>query len=100
MTTKEETLRRIAIMQAWCDGEKIEIRSRTSNRPWEVMVISPDWTWDVSDYRIAPKPKRKVKLFAWLDEDGILFHVDSESDWPEGTWIRIPSLDLEAEVDD
>ena len=96
MTTKEETLRRIAIMQAWCDGGEIESdNGGLLFRP----VDDPLWDWDVSNYRIAPKPKRKVKFLAYMDkDDGRLIWDSQELD--TCYYTRLPSLDLEAEVDD
>lgn len=48
-TTKEK----IAIMQAFEDGKKIELYSKTDNVWYN--ATSPDWNWATCDYRINPE---------------------------------------------
>lgn len=98
MTTKEETLRRIAVMQAWCEGEKIEALNHRSSEEWAVATACPVWNWYAFDYRIAPKPKRRVKFLAYTDDRGVLFHSSAPA--VAAGCKRVQSLDLEAEVDD
>ena len=48
-------------------------------------------------WRIKPDEPKKVKLEAWIDEDGLLMHKANfgEGYMARGSWIRIPELDLE-----
>ena len=99
MTTKEETLRRIAVMQAWCDGEKIEY-SCLGEFNWRDQP-DPQWSWLAYDYRIAPKPKRKAVFHAYSDNGALLWVQEGQATkFILTQTVRIPSLDLEAEVDD
>lgn len=50
-TTKEK----IAIMQAYEDGKKIEICRKTEN-VWYNAIL-PDWNWAACDYRIKSEPE-------------------------------------------
>lgn len=50
-TTKEK----IAIMQAYEDGKKIEVCGKIEN-VW-YSTTSPDWNWANCDYRIKPEPE-------------------------------------------
>lgn len=50
-TTKEK----IAVMQAYEDGKKIEICGKTE-KVWH-NAISPDWNWAACDYRIKQEPE-------------------------------------------
>lgn len=49
MTTQEK----IAVMQAYADGEKIQYRC---NGDW-VDINSPSWNWIKYIYRVKPEPK-------------------------------------------
>lgn len=66
MTTKEK----IAIMQAYLDGKKIQIATR-GEEDWEdYNIVEPIWDWDSCKYRIKPveeKPKRMTnrQLAEW-----------------------------------
>ena len=48
-------------------------------------------------WRIKPDEPKKVKLEAWIDENGSLMHKANfgEGYVAHGSWIRIPELDLE-----
>ena len=56
---KEETLSAIAVMQAFADGKRIEVRTPRSRleyeRDWYLVKPheTPNWDWDNSEYRIA-----------------------------------------------
>ena len=52
---------------------------------------------DEFKWRIKPDEPKKVKLEAWIDEDGLLMHKANfgEGYMARGSWIRIPELDLE-----
>lgn len=69
--TKEETLDCIKVMQAYCDGAEIEIRSkRVLEDIWEAQ--EPNWNWSEFNYRIKPTSKMRpwkaeeVPLDAWF----------------------------------
>lgn len=67
MTTKEK----IAVMQAYVDGKKIQF-ARKNKEDWEdYSTGEPLWAWSMFDYRIKPeeeKPKRMTnrQLAEWL----------------------------------
>lgn len=50
MNTKEK----IAVMQAWLDGEKIEVAS-CRDGIWRELEGLPDWNWRSNVYRIKPE---------------------------------------------
>jgi len=52
MKTTEE---KIAIMQAYCDGEAIEYTQNNQDN-WKE-VINPSWNWGGSKYRVKPQPQ-------------------------------------------
>ena len=89
---------KIAVMQAFERGEKIEcdVGEGWKNCP------APIWDWYETDYRIAEKPKKKVKLLAMVNgnitkRDGIsaLCYSNEEHEY----YIRLPQFDVEVEVD-
>lgn len=72
-TTKEK----IAVMQAFEDGKKIEYATLSCN-DWE-FNDSPKWDWFRCDYRIAAEPK----LRPWKPEEvpvGALYRYKSRRD--------------------
>jgi len=52
------TPEKIAVMQAFLDGETIQCRKHGSKKNWGV-VRNPDpsWNWKDTDYRIKPEPR-------------------------------------------
>jgi hypothetical protein len=58
MTTLAETKRRIAVMQAWVDGKKIQY-SAGGSFDWQACT-NPVWGWGKFDYRIAPEKQAVV----------------------------------------
>jgi hypothetical protein len=76
--TKEQTLEAIKVMQAWCDGRKIQVRGkrdsgaigwRQISTEWAYMSIHTDyvlWDWDANEYRIAPEP---IEIEAWVHNE-------------------------------
>lgn len=60
---KESTAEKIAVMQAFLDGEKIE-RKNLIRRPhcWFRTSI-PAWNWAEFDYRVEPKPQELYLVF-------------------------------------
>lgn len=63
MDAREETKRRIAVMQAWVEGKKVEYRNRVHKTSVWRNEVDPAWDWDTYDYRIAPEPK-----VIWVNE--------------------------------
>ena len=63
--TKEETKAAIAVMIAWVEGKRIEYRHvGMAKREWD-SCDCPDWSWMVTEYRIAPEPK----LRPWMIDE-------------------------------
>lgn len=69
-----------------------------------VKNIWEDWTnshcpcfSDVFKWRIKPDEPKKVKLEAWINENGFLMHKANfgEGYVARGSWVRIPELDRE-----
>ena len=63
-----------------------------------------DWTKSycpdfsiANEWRIKPDEPKKVKLEAWINENGFLMHKANfgEGYVAHGSWIRIPELDRE-----
>ena len=122
MSTKMTTKEKIAVMQAYEDGKKIQIYFKASGwTDWDVSW-GPVWDWDKHDYRIKPEeeePKRMTKrqLFEWCgkgngaiklkDSGQIIFtysyHEDDENDpasevilirpWDSDEWVE-PTVDI------
>jgi hypothetical protein len=93
MTTLAE---KIAIMQAYERGEKIEFYTDEGWKLW-AGVYEPSWNWPNYEYRIAPLEPKKIKLFAWLvDHQLKWFEYDCNA--PHELWKRVPSEDKEITV--
>jgi hypothetical protein len=72
-TTKEK----IEIMQAFEDGEKIQIWDRLIG--WNDVAL-PKWQWNNCDYRIKPKPQpRPITFEEFLDDKPT--HIINASGW-------------------
>lgn len=84
---KEETKRKIEVMQAFVEGKKIQLKRKQLNDAWEDFVHEePVWNWGRYNYRIKPKLKlRPYKDFeemakdaykhgTMLGEDGLFGH--------------------------
>jgi hypothetical protein len=76
------------------EGKRVEVRAPTSLNwsEWEGTVWQLNWT-----ARIAPEPK-KMKLLAWLNEDGQLILLGAVYGKPQGGGLRVPSEDKEIEI--
>lgn len=68
---RKELERRIAVMQAYLDGKKIEARQLTPIGPWISLSHSLRWQWDFCDYRIKREPREWKGL---IGMDGGLYH--------------------------
>lgn len=70
--TREETKKCIEIMQAYVDGEEIEVL-RSLDSDWE-KTSYPQWDWDSYTYRIKPKPMKVT---------------EEEKDYMAGVWVKL-----------
>lgn len=96
MTQSVESM--IEVLQAHQAGKKVEYRIVGSTQ-WSA-TDDPQWQFRDCEYRIAPEPKKKVKLEAWLI-GGILHMVEEDKVWPgqdKDYWIRVPSVDMVVEI--
>lgn len=66
MKTTEE---KIAIMQAYVDGQHIQYREDFYDREWSDFDEGsyPTWDWSSSDYRIKPAEPRTRFFVEWMD---------------------------------
>lgn len=87
----------ISVMQAFTRGEKIEV-SHTDCSIW-VASPEPSWNFVAFDYRIAkPEPKR-IKLLAFIDDQGYVRFVKEEKFFErKPPFTRLPDLDREVEL--
>ena len=95
MTQSIESM--IEVLQAYKDGKKVE--ARQGNGTWLSLTSAPFWNFRENEYRIAPEPKKKVKLEAWFGELKRLIWVEKgfyEKSPP--FWTRVPSEDKEIEL--
>ena len=91
MTQSIESM--IEVLQAYKDGKKIEFLNIVG--VWEKLT-NPSWDFRAYEYRIAPEPKKKMKLGAWLRPAGQLVWYDiSKVNVFADDWIRVPSEDKE-----
>lgn len=51
--TREQLKAMLPVMQAWCEGKQVQLRTKTS--AWQV-TEDPNWTPHV-EYRIKPEPR-------------------------------------------
>jgi hypothetical protein len=63
----EETKAAAAVMIAWAEGNKIQYKSKSSQRDIWTYVSEPIWDFDYLDYRIAPEP---IEVEVWVHKDG------------------------------
>lgn len=92
MTQSIESM--IEVLQAYKDGKEIEY-SYDDGKTWRE-TDQPAWNFDTIQYRIAPEPKKKVKLEAWLSPTGQLMWYDMSKVHTWSTdFIRVPSEDKE-----
>ena len=95
-TTKEM----IEVMQAFERGETIEVIWRgVANDGWDVATTTPSWDWGEYDYRVAPKPKKQIKLYCYFGNDTLSWVPHEKlDDFPK--YVRVPSEDKIIEVDE
>lgn len=82
---------RIAVMQAYKDGETIEFK-RSENKVWEPCV-NPMWWWHNHDYRVKPREPRKFTL-AVSKHDGSALSVDPIGSYPAASWDVIEVVEV------
>lgn len=95
-TTKEM----VEVMQAFERGEKIEVSWNGSDpNGWNLIAETPSWDWSSRDYRVAPKPKKQIKLYCYFGNDSLSWVThDRLDDFPK--FIRVPAEDKIIEVDE
>lgn len=98
MTQSIESM--IEVLQAYKDEKKIEYRSY-KGKTWTENPF-PLWNFSAYQYRIAPDPKKKVKLEAWImrgelrwfDDTSVVVKSTADKEYR----IRVPSEDKEIEI--
>ena len=96
MTQSIESM--IEVLQAYKDGKKIEYLS-TMDGTWSSCIGEPLFNFDDYQYRVAPEPKKRVKLEAWIMPSGCLVWWDARKVTARSTdCIRVPSLDMVTEI--
>jgi hypothetical protein len=96
MTQSIESM--IEVLQAYQAGKKVEYLS-TMDGTWQPLSGDPLSYFGNIRYRIAPEPKKKVKLEAWLSPTGQLMWYDMSKVHTWSTdYIRVPSEDKGIEV--
>lgn len=97
MTQSIESM--IEVLQAYKDGKTIEWACNKTDDWDEIYHDAPHWDFDKFQYRIAPEPKKKVKLIAFIDVMGNMRWVKEDiylaADYD---CIRVPSEDKEIEL--
>ena len=58
---RDETIKCIAVMQAFIDGAEIEGKNKSSQGKWA--YIHPSWNFPDWDYRIKPQEPREFLLY-------------------------------------
>jgi hypothetical protein len=80
--------------KAKLEGKRVEVKSPMLNwRDWSGDLWAEHW-----EFRIAPEPKKKVKILCWFDGSSLFWRPDQERSYD--TWQRVPAEDKEIEVDD
>lgn len=79
------TREKIAVMQAYADGKKIEFDAESKDvwESWESRE-EPNWNWEENDYRIKPEPKYRPYKYAGECFADVKKH---------GGWIRAKHFD-------
>lgn len=93
-TTKEM----IEVMQAFDRGETIESIQKNNFRSSWGITANPVWDWYVLDYRVAPKPKKQIKMLCYLTAIDLVWVLDGTT--PSNMWTRVPAEDKIIEVDE
>lgn len=95
MTQSIESM--IEVLQAYKDGKKVEYFSNT-DCTWSTCSGDPLFNFGNVKYRIAPEPRKRMKLEAWLDPYELRLIGPTHKFMPGPDWIRVPSEDKEVEL--
>lgn len=49
----------------------------------------------IENYSLAPKPKKKIKLIGYIDDNGFFCEVTDFMDTVPGNWIRVSEREIE-----
>lgn len=91
MTQSIESM--IEVLQAYKDGKKIEYRV-VGTTHWSA-TDAPEWQFRGCEYRIAPEPRKRMKLEAWLDPYELRLIGPTHKFMPGPNWVRVSSEDKE-----
>jgi len=83
---REETKKAIEVMQAYVDGEKVQVKVM-HNSGWQGYGKgAPMWNWEKVDYRIKPKPRE-----VWINSysDRLRVDVFDTEDWAKHNCGRL-----------
>lgn len=90
------TAQKIAIMQAFIDGRRIEFNGSWTSWVWKPLIpdVEPVWNWEDIGYRIAPATKPSIDWvqvspeWKWLakDEKGIGYLFTSKPYRTDAYW--------------
>jgi len=94
MNTKEM----IEVLQAFERGEKVETKLIGGNTFWVDKDTHASFNFMDFEYRIAPKPKKQVKLLAWFDGENFFYLKEGVK--PKFESQRVKTHDQIIEVED
>ncbi len=84
--------------KAKLEGKRVEYSYGSIWKEWDGTVWS-----ETRIHRIAPEPKKRVKLLAYLDSCGELRRVSEDSPRKKivvaENWVRVPAEDKEVEIE-
>jgi len=70
---------KIAVMQAFKEGKKIENRHRALSDTW-TGCCAPSWNWHSYDYRIKREPEVLYRRVHKDGEPGVLWYTQEQKD--------------------
>lgn len=90
MTTEEK----IAVMQAYVDGKKIQVKA-CCVREWRDCIVAPDWDWVSYDYRVKPEEKYRPynEYHEMIDDFCERFGVNCPKYAMPLIWVKQKNLD-------
>lgn len=92
----------IEVVQAHMRGEKIDCQYVDQVCGWTTIQDEPVWNFARFNYRVAPKPKKKVVLYQWLmrsTSSGCWLSAQQEIA-PYGAIRRLDETKIEIEVEE
>ena len=92
---REETKKAIEVMQAYVDGEQIQVKATSG---W-IREFNPLWTWSLHcQYRVKPKPRTiwvacatdpdTISNLTWMTEDAC------NSVYPGDDWTAVKFVEV------